>query len=433
MLPIVRSLIFTGLVGFTACSSNHKDDQEQPAKTMGTAQGFKAPPSQAGETDRYSPIVEPGVPLGMGFAVDLNNHTGIPNKCVEGTLEDVPMQEGYFSLDADYTREDIEKSLGVSASGSYSAFTWGGSARASYAQKMREQSYGLNYVVFAYNKDHSKVFIPTSRSEAWKQSSQEEFLTSCGAGYVAAQDYGSMLFLKFSLILDQKDEEKNFGAGASGSYMGIAKLKASISANTRTKKATGKLSVSAFQIGGKPAELGKILKTNADGGLIESFALCDVSDIPKCLEGLRSIENYVANVYPAQIDDKEKGGSALLTTYPFLYPKNIGPEFNPGVDQFVLKARKDLSDLYNAEMDDLVKLKAFARPDDTDAQKIMTDAQKNVSEIRSATELCYRTSTYKQCAQRSEELTIACAATNVPEGFGVGDSREGNKGNDSDE
>ncbi len=433
MLSIVRTLVFSGLVGLSACNSGHqgKEDSEEP--TTGSARGFKAPPAEAGPSDRYAPIFEPGVPLGMGFGVDLNNHAGIPNKCVDGTLEDIPMQDGYISLDADYSREEIEKSLGVSTSGGFNIGAWGASARASYAQKSRESSFGLNYVVFAYNRDHSKVFIPSGRAEAWKQSSQEEWLASCGAGYVAAQDFGSMLFIKFSLRLDQKEEEKSWGGGASGNYLSIAKLKASISGNTKTKKATGKLSLSALQIGGKPAELGKILKTNTEQGLIESFALCDVSDIPKCLEGLRSIENYIADVFPKQIEDKENGGSALLTTYPFLYPKNIGADFNPGVDQFVLKARKDLTALYDAEMDDLVRLKAYARADDSEAQKIIEQAKKNVADIRSASELCYKTETYQQCAKRSEELTIECAATNVPEGFGVGESGEGNPGNDSDE
>ena len=142
--------------------------------------------------------------------------------------EDVPQQEGYLAIDADFTRTEVERNLGVSTSGSVNLIKLGVSASANYSQKLRERGLGLNYIVMVYNIDHSKVFIPSARSEAWKQASKEEWLQSCGAGYVAAQDFGSMLIINFSLRLDEKQEEKDWEAAGSGNYLSLAKLKAGI-------------------------------------------------------------------------------------------------------------------------------------------------------------------------------------------------------------
>lgn len=420
-----------GVLTLIACGEAKNGAGE--AAPQGSARGFKSAPAAAGNPGLYAPIIEPTSPLAMGFAVDLNNHSGIPNRCVDGTIETVPQQEGYLSLDADSSRDEIESNLGVKADAKVKFLKWGGSARGHFAQAMRSNSYGLNYVVFAYNKHHSKVFIPTGRNAAWKNASPEEWNESCGGGYVAAQDYGSMLIVKFSLQLENKAETRDWGGRAGGSYLSMAKLRASLSGNSKTKRSKGTLSLSAIQVGGKPAELGKLLKTGDDKGVIESFALCDVSDAEKCLAGLRSIENYIANEFPKQMDDKESGGPAVLTTYPFKYAKTVGSDFNPGLDTFVQKARGDLTDLYEAEMRDVETLKAFAKKDDADAQETLTKATANVSAIRQATELCYRTATYQECATRAEELALACAETVVPSGLGTGDSGQGNTPSNSGE
>jgi hypothetical protein len=412
-----------------ACSSGSTD---KPVETQhqGSAQGFKAPPKEAGSKDLYAPITEPGKPLMLGAGVDLNNHAGIINKCVEGKVETVKQQEGYLSLDADYTRSDIESYLGADTSGSVSFLLWSASARAHFARKSREQSFGLNYIVFAFNKDHSKVFIPTGRSAEWKTASQDEWMESCGDGYVAAQDYGSMLLVKFSVTLDRKTSSNNWGGSAGGGFMSFAKLRASIEGNSSSKRDRGTLSVSALQIGGKPSELGKILQTNADSGLVENFALCNVEDVPKCLEGLRSIEHYIAQDFPKQIEDDKKGGSSLLTTYPFRYPKTMGVNFNPGLDHFVLDARKTLNRLYEEEMLDITTLKANARKEDSESQATIEQAQANIAAIRETAQLCYKTSTYNECVAQASDLEAACAETTVPEDFLDDTAREGGSGSD---
>lgn len=426
-------VVSLGLTALISCAKSSGNDDGQPSTHKAGAKGFKSPPSEAGAADLYSPITEPGVPVGMGFGIDLNNHKGIPNICLDGTLETIPQQEGYISLDAQFTREEFEQALGVSTGGSASFFGFGGSARADYAQKTKSSKYSLEYVMFAFNKHHSKVFVPTGRKEAWKSSSKEEWLTSCGAGYVAAQDFGSMLFIKFSLKLDSNSSTTDWSGGASGNYMSIAKLRSDISRHTGTSGASGTLSVSALQIGGKPEELGKILKTASEAGLVESFALCNVKNTDECLKGLRSIEAYAADVFPKQMEDEKKGGPALLTTYPFQYPKTMGADFNPGLDEYVLKARKTLSSLYEDEMNDIITISSYASKDDKEAAATLIKATGNVAEIRTAGELCYKTATYQQCAARAEELRIACAQTTVPQDLGPNKPDTDNKGNDSGE
>jgi hypothetical protein len=398
----------------SSCNPDNINNGSKGPKTEVNGKGYLgAPPKQAGKKSRYAPIVEPGSPVGMGFGIDMNNHRGIPNRCIEGVVETIPQQEGMISLDASYSQSDIERFMGGSTSGGVKLLSWGASARATFSQKTREQNFGLNYIAFAYNKDHSKVFVPSERSTTWDLASPEEWNLSCGEGYVAAQDFGSMLIIKFSLHLNNKTVERSFGSSARGNYLSFAKLKGSLSGRQKTKKVSGTLSVSAIQIGGKPAELGKILKSGSKKGVIENFALCDLNDMEKCLAGLSSIETYMADVFPKQIEDKKNGGSAILRTFPFIYPRNIGSDFNPGLDEFVLKSRKDLRRLYEEEMSDIVTLKQYADDDDEESQTTLAKAENNVAQIRAVSELCYETSTYQECAAKTEQIAIDCAETYV--------------------
>jgi len=416
---IINTSVFAALLwGGIAC--NEQEQHSAPTKKTGSAKGFSTPPSEAGNADLYAPVSEAGVPVLPGSGFDLNNHKGILNSCVEGESINVPQQEGFFSLDANYTREDVKQILGTSSNGSAKFLTWGASARASFDYSSHTQSKSINYLVFAYNKHQSKVFLPKGRSEAWKLASAEEWQANCGDGYVAAQDFGSMLLVQFSLVLDAKDSDAKFSTSGQGNYMSFASLKASLSANQTKKRASGSLSVSAVQIGGKPEELGKILKRQSgDKGAVESFVMCNVAEAEKCLEGLKAVEDYVSEVFPKQIADKEDGGGTVLRTYPFRYPKTIGVEFNPGVDQFVMKARKDLIELYEAELSDISALQASNRKNDEEEKAMLELAKKNVAQIRKAAELCYNTATYEDCVELAEEVKASCSETIAPEVTGT--------------
>lgn len=424
------TLVAATLLALLASCSTSKNDNANDPKKEGTAQAFKTPHERAGDKKLYQPISDMGIPVGTGYGVDLENENGIPFKCVDGTKESIPNTEGVLFHDQGFSQSDIEKSLGASADGKASFLKWGASARSSFIQKTRAQSVGLHYTVMTYNKDRSEVFLPSGRSEATKLYSSEEWLANCGSGYVAAQDYGSMLVLRFSLHLENKTLEQELKTSGSGKFS-IGRLRADLNVKVRKSTSRGSLSVSAIQIGGKPSELGKILKSDdSEVGLIQSFFMCDVSRVDDCLKGLSSVEDYIAKVFPAQIADKTNGGSSLLASYPFKYQKNIGPEFNPGVDKFVVDSRSRLSDLYDAELSDAQIIAAHGGS----APEMVALAAKmsqNIEGVRDAMALCYIASSYQQCAKRAEELAISCAETVVPAGLGVGDSGQGGSGSEN--
>ena len=418
-LPILTAL------SLATCSSDKKKADPVP-NTAGSAKGFKAPPAKLGKTDQYRPILEPEVPLALGAGVELENGTGITNKCLEGTVEKIPVQEGFLSLDAEYSRDEVESILtgdvGGEASGSWKGLSGQISARRSFSEKLIKNTSKFSYMVFAYNKHHSKIFTPTGRSAVSKDLTGADWFASCGTGYVAGADYGSMIMISFSLNLSKKEgvKETKTSADGGGNFWSFAKLRADISSNSfeKTVNQIGTLSVSVYQKGGKPEELGKILKgtkSEGGGGLIESFALCNVADTKACLEGLRGIENYLSEVFPAQIADTENGGAAVLSHYPFKYPNNIGQNVNPAYTADVAKARIDLANLHETEMQEALEMKAKARQDDNEAQGILTKMNNNVSEIRKAAKSCFKTEEYEKCVDAFDKLRMACAETKVPD------------------
>jgi hypothetical protein len=410
---ITLAVASIGMAFITACSVIEKKKNAPPQK--GSGRGFNAPPAEAGDGE-YAPIMDTSTPVGMGYGVDLRNQKGIPNKCVDGNVDSIPQQDGFFSLDATFKREEILEVLGGSIGGGVSLPIWGASAKASFSKAISTSNNSLEYFVYVSNKDHSEVFVPTGRTEASKNLSKEEWLSDCGGAYVAAKDYGSSLMIKFSLTLRGKGIKQDAGGEASGNYLSFASLKASISKHMENSNNSGYLSVTAYQTGGKPAELGKILKKEgSDAGLIESFALCDGKDLKGCMAGLRSIEDYISNVFPKQMEDKTNGGSSVLRTYPFKYPVNIGGGFNPGLAVYVENARNNLAILYKDEMQDLAVLVDPRRTPSDELDAIISKAKANVSAIRSATQLCFETATYPECATNSEELTISCSETIIPD------------------
>ncbi len=433
MMRIGQSAKLALLATILAACMESPDQSNAAPQLKLESTGFRSPPGKAGDASRYKAITEPGVPIGLGFGVDVENEAGIPSRCLEGKVESIPQQEGAFFISGDFSKEELNRVIGVSGGGGINLGKWGLSSRGQFAHKTHQEQFGLNYIAVAINKDHSKVFIPDQRSEAMKHLSTEEFITRCGSGYVAAQDFGSLLIVRFSLRLSNRSGDNSFGNTTSGSFMSFAKLRASISANQGTKGVSGSLSMSALQVGGKPSELGKLLKTSSEKGIIETFPLCDVKEVEKCLAGLRSIEEYLSETFPKQIADKENGGSAVLATYPFLYPKTMGPDYNPGLDEYVLKARKELSRLYEVEMSDIAMINQFASASDQGAKEIVEKATANVAAIREATQLCYDPATYQQCAMRAEEIGIACTETNVPANMTSEGGAASNQGSSSGE
>lgn len=392
-----------------------EDTKDNPV-VSGNAEGFGSePPKEAGKRDRYMPITEPNSVMALGTAVDLDNQKGYPTGCLEGTTQLVRGQEGVLDLESDYTMNELDSFVGMSASGGVKFLSWGASARGHFSRKLREKNYALNYVAFNFVKDRSEIFHPVKRSSYYDTLSGEDFVDSCGTGYVAAQDFGAMVLIKFSLELNSRSEQKSWGASAKGNYLSLFKLQAAISGNSGSKRSKGRLSVSALQIGGKPSELGKILGTQSKGGLIQNFALCDVYDVEKCLKGLKSVEEYLGVHFPKQLE--EEGNSAVLRTYPFVYPKTLGSDHNPGISDFVIRARTKLRELYETEMEKISAMAPFAQDGDENAQEIIEQVKENVSDIRDAASKCYETATYQECTELTEEVSFKCAETVIPAGI----------------
>ena len=64
-------------------------------------------------------------------------------------------------------------------------------------------------------------------------------------------------------------------------------------------------------------------------------------------------------------------------------------------------------------MSDIVTLKQYADDDDEESKTTLAKAENNVAQIRAVSELCYETSTYQECAAKTEQIAIDCAETYV--------------------
>ncbi len=238
----------------------------------------------------------------------------------------------------------------VSAKGGYGMFSV--SAEASYLREIEEKTYtlSLNYYQYAHNTVSISVngfgleALTESAKSFYQDGKNPYFGIICGDYYISQYDQGALLLMNLSIELNSKYQKEQFKASSGGSFGDIFSASAKIETLAKSLKLTGSVSIQAFQIGGDPTQLGKILSKDTSGNYY--ILRCSIDNMASCKQAADGILDYANSKFSTQFNfDTNTGltplGSGFTIKQPIYYIGLAPPKFL--VDQTVIDARNKLS------------------------------------------------------------------------------------------
>lgn len=227
--------------------------------------------------------------LGVGFDSDTQV---IKSQCVTGTPVWRGAQDSSIEYGQDLSFNDIVKSYGGGAKVGATVYGFDVKGAAEFASKNASTEYSSNLTLV--NKITLKKLVLanprlTAQGEAEMSDgrARDTVRETCGNEYFNEIEYGAQLFVVAKFDFASAQDKIEFKGNASVSLLGIGELGGSISHLSDKVKKSGRVTITARQVGGNPEDLSSILSS----GVIT----CSLVDFEKtCLPALTAIVKYAS-------------------------------------------------------------------------------------------------------------------------------------------
>jgi hypothetical protein len=292
-----------------------------------------------------------GIQPGMGYSSDSQSLAkAICYKTVT-VLKSGQSSLLHFNEAIDYNKMLQTFNLDVDIKGGYGLFSTNDMFQ--YMKTIQDDSLSLsiNYyqkvsdnVVMTFSYDPKNILTDVGKN-IYQDGKNPMFRLLCGDYLITSYEEGAVLILSMKILFSSKEEKKNFQTKIGVSVGGFINASASINKAAEEMKLSGRIEISAYQMGGDPTQLSKLLAS--------SVIDCDIKDIKSCQDTAKSLINYVSNIFPTQFSKDEKGvwTSSLvpLNSYQKDYlVSDFGLKLTPSyVTDKVKENRKNLVNFYN--------------------------------------------------------------------------------------
>ena len=255
-----------------------------------------------------------------------------------------------FSLRQDVSQ--IADSFGVTANFSGAVGIFGADGLIRYLNELKENNYsiGLNYseeISDSVNSSYSYVtdtILNDTGKAIYANGQNPLFRLFCGDTLITGYDEGAGLIMSMKISFSDKSQKEIFashiGAGIT-SFLNAAGDASSIAAQYHL---TGQISILAYQLGGDPSQLAKMLGS--------SVVTCSLASVDDCKLTAKDLIDYATNIFPTQI--VQQNGVWLSSLAPIgaiktdFQVSDFGMLLAPNyATPDVLAARSSLADKFN--------------------------------------------------------------------------------------
>ena len=262
--------------------------------------------------------------LGGGHISDLDFFTG--TQCINGYESYVGAPSGVLSFSAVATREELRQKLKLSVNGSATSALFKFTASSEFASDTQSDSYSITTVFHHKYVLKNGAFNPTypvlNGTGGSVIASPSTFVPTCGTDFVSQYELGGELYVAVRLNFKSIDSKSTFTASGSASALSnLGSFGGSLTTEAARYSDVVSITIFSYQIGGNPAEMGKIL-TNTAGDF--PAMSCNTSNLAACQAAVSSTINYAANVMPAQITSPIPGTGPAVLGYAFRDYANAG-------------------------------------------------------------------------------------------------------------
>lgn len=241
---------------------------------------------------------------GAGYSSDTQQMA--TNRCYNTSVVETG-QEGVIKLNTAMTFDELQHEIrfNVNLGGKFGMFF--GSAEADYLRSIEDKDYSfsLNYYELLYDtvglniEGFGEAILNQQGKKIYKEA-YPFFGILCGDEYLSAYQQGAMLVLGININFSNFIEKETFLASVEGGFGNLLNASTSIEQVAAQYNLHGSVSIQAFQRGGDPAQLAKILSKDSDG---EYYVLsCEIQSMSDCKKAAGGLLDYAKNNFSTQID-----------------------------------------------------------------------------------------------------------------------------------
>ena len=235
--------------------------------------------------------------LGEGWSSDNNAPVG---QCLLGGMRHVGMPSASISMGVSYSYNDVMKQLHFKSAGAVAFPGFSSKALLSYLTLLRDTGYSKTFIYRAtvFLKRRHFVAPPDRSPLTWigreYLKDPVKFRAYCGDQFIAEQKIGGAFYVALKFHFHTRAQKTKFNARVGVSFSSsLANLSTRLEKVAASFPTSGSLSVIAFQIGGDPTKLGRILGAK-NGSLRTSLTSCRLDSIADCHALIDQILNYAS-------------------------------------------------------------------------------------------------------------------------------------------
>jgi hypothetical protein len=248
----------------------------------------------------------PAATLGFGYSTDRDTPTVM---CIDpGTTTYGGSGRGLVDVAKNYSLREIKKFLHISTDIDINVGLFSDDITADFVHQSEDDQYSESFMYRTAIELRNSIYNPPATGDVLNRVGQafqkdpDAFRKYCGDKYVSQIYWGGQLYLGVKMQFHNSDDRQTFDTEMKGSYADIFSMDAKLSEAVSKVNKEGAISIYAFQLGGDPTKLGKIL---GGGGGKAPITQCSFDNLQKCQDMLNALITYATSTegdnFPTQI------------------------------------------------------------------------------------------------------------------------------------
>lgn len=271
------------------------------------------------------PLKDTPIVPGVGYSSDTQQIA--PEYCYDAVASPLTGMEDIMSLNTAISFSDLQQQLNydISAKGGVGMFS--ASAEASYLREIEDKDYSLSLNYYNYAEATTSMQLKgaglntlTAVGQDFYKNDFKNFGIMCGDNYVSSYKEGALLIMSLNINFSSNYEKQQFQSQAGGGFGSIISASSQIQQIAIRNKMQGTVSLTAYQRGGDPSQLSKILSKDASGDYY--ILTCDIQHMDNCVKAANGLLTYATDYFSTQFSFVNNTGLTPLGLG-FLQYKNM--------------------------------------------------------------------------------------------------------------
>ncbi len=241
-----------------------------------------------------------------GYGYSLDSQKIVDEQCYNATAGLPEGTSNVVSLSEATSFSDLQKEFSYSVDSGFGFGPFSLHADASYMRQIEDKDYSLSLNYFSHSSGTVRVQVGIGE-DALTDAGKQEYTNNltnpyfgivCGDEVIGSYQQGALLAMSLKVDFSSHMDKEQFQASGSLSLGSIVNATAKVESITSQYDMKGKISLTAYQNGGDPGQLAKILSEDPSGNYY--LLSCDMDNTDACKRAASGLLDYASNNFPNQ-------------------------------------------------------------------------------------------------------------------------------------